>query len=198
MHPDPHFRWKDEAAVRDWVEQRGLAAIFVPGEGGPRVVHTPVTWHGEALRFHFSNRNIAMGEVDGRTALTVVSGPDHYISPGWYDAGPDAVPTWNYVAVEIEGPVRAMGREALTGQIDRLVEVHEGKLPEGRRWTRAKADPAKIEKMLNEITAYEQTVTAIRTTAKMNQNKPEAQRQRAAAALRTYGADAVADWMEGV
>ena len=115
MHPDPHFRWQDDEAVRRFVEERGFAAIFVAAAAGPRVVHTPVTWHGEALRFHFANRNIAKGEVDGARALTVVQGPDHYISPDWYGADERAeqVPTWNYLAIELEGPVQALGREAL-------------------------------------------------------------------------------------
>ena len=200
MHPDPHFRWNDDAAVRRFVERRGFAVIFVAAGGSPRVVHTPVTWHGEALRFHFSNGNIARGDVDGARALTVVQGPDHYVSPDWY-ASPAAggqVPTWNYVAVELEGPLRALGRDELIGQVERLAEVHEGRLAPKPAWTLDRLEEEKRDRMLQKITAYEQRVDAIRTTVKLNQNKPKAEREAAAAALAAHGQIEIADWMRAL
>ena len=80
---------------------------------GLRAVHVPVLLDGDRLRFHVSRGNAVHAALAaGARALFVATGPHAYISPEYYGLE-DRVPTWNYVAVELEGPVRRLGPEAL-------------------------------------------------------------------------------------
>ncbi len=53
-------------------------------------------------------------------ALIAVSGPDAYVSPDWYGAATDQVPTWNYVAVHLRGTLAALPVETLRAHVDAL------------------------------------------------------------------------------
>jgi transcriptional regulator len=196
MHPNRLFHWDDRDAIRDFVRQAGFGALFAATPDGPRVAHLPVVWlNDDTLGFHLSRGNGLTRHLDGATGLFTVQGPDAYVSPDWYGLGPDQVPTWNYVAVELEGRVAKMDRDALVAQIDALSHEQESRLAPKLEWTRAKTDPKKIEMMLNAIKGFTLEVQAWRGTLKLGQNKPQAAREYVAHQLDTLGRRAVAHWM---
>lgn len=174
MHPAKAFRWEDEAAMLAFVGSAGFARLFAQIPAGPRVAHAPVLVTAEGrLRFHLANANALTPHLDGLTALAVAEGPNAYVSADWYTDVRDAVPTWNYVAVEAEGPVTRLSRAELIDLLDLSAATFEPRV--GQRWTRAKMEPARFEAMLNAITGFELTVTALRGTAKLSQNKAGAE-----------------------
>jgi transcriptional regulator len=196
MHPNQAFRWENRAAMRAFVEQVAFGALFAATPDGPRVAHLPVTWDGDdRLTFHLARGNALTRHLAGATALFVATGPDAYVSPDWYGLDADQVPTWNYVAVELEGVVEPLDRDALVAQIDALAAEHEARLAPKPAWTRAKMDPRRFDAMLGGITGFSMRVQAWRGTTKLNQNKPEAARTAAADALEAQGRRAVAHWM---
>ena len=176
MHPDGCFDWNDEPAMRACVEQVGFAHIFVPTVDAPMVVHAPLVIAGDAFRFHVARRNRARPLLDGARVLASVVAGDAYVSPDWYDRRTDQVPTWNYVAVEIEGTARLLDEAALLAQIDRLSDVHEATLDPKPRWTRDKVSASSMKGMLAAIEAYEIGEVTMRGTRKLNQNKSAADR----------------------
>ncbi len=179
MHPDPAFRW-DEARARAFVAAEGFGALFAATPDGPRVAHVPVVTGADgSLRFHLARTNALAAHLASATALFVAQGPHAYISPQWYADGPDQVPTWNYVAVEVEGIVHPIDRAALREQIDALAMTYE---PEPQ-WSVDAMDPGKAEAMFDAILGFELVPTAWRSTAKLSQNKSPAIRARVAAAL---------------
>jgi transcriptional regulator len=200
MHPNPAFRIKaDSATERAMMEaliaEVGMGLIFAETPDGPRVGHVALYSTGDgAMQFHLANGNALTSYLSGNTALLVVNGPDSYISPDWYD-GADQVPTWNYLSIELEGPVRAMDRDGLIALLDDLSAVNEAKLEPKKPWTRDKMDPVKFDRMLGAITGFEMEVKAWRPTLKLSQNKPEADRLRAADALEQQGKRALAHFM---
>ena len=198
MHPNPMFRWEDVEAMRAFVTDVGFGSLFAATPDGPRVAHVPVVIEGDRLQLHLANGNGIARHLDGATGLFVVNGPDGYVSPDWYGLGPDEVPTWNYVVVELEGVIRKMDRERLTAQVDALSAGQEQRLAPKPAWTRAKADPAKIDRMMGAITGFEMTIQAWRGTMKLGQNKPEAARQAAADAMEATGRKAIAHLMRTV
>src|SRR5260221_944235 len=102
MHPAPAFAQNDRALVDACAAQRGFAVVSAVGERGPVAMHAPVLLQGGVLRFHASGMNPIVAALAARPwALAVVTGPDAYVSPDWYQAA-DQVPTWNYLAAEIE------------------------------------------------------------------------------------------------
>jgi transcriptional regulator len=193
MHSNPAFRWDDQATLRDFVREVGFGALFAMTPDGPRVAHAPAIWLDETiLGFHLARGNALARHLDGATALFVVQGPDAYISPNWYGLGPNQVPTWNYVAVELEGRITRMEQDDLVAQVDALSAEHEARLAPKQPWTRAKMDPALANKMLAAITGFRLEVTHWRGTNKLGQHKPEAARLATADALAAQGRQAMA------
>lgn len=196
MHPNAAFRWEDRDAMREFVRAAGFGALFAATPDGPRVAHVPVVFLGdETLGLHVARGNGIARHLDGAPALFTVQGPDAYVSPEWYGLGPDEVPTWNYVAVELEGRAVRMDRDALIAQIDALGHEQESRLAPKAEWTRAKVDSKRIDAMLNAIIGFRLEITAWRGTRKLGQNKPDDARLAAADALEGQGRRAIAHWM---
>lgn len=198
MHPHPAFRWEDRPAIRDLVRDIGFGTLFVATPDGPRVAQVPVVWlDADTLGLHVSRGNGLARHLDGATGLFSLLGPDAYVSPDWYDMGPDEVSTWNYVAVELEGMLVRMDDDGLLAQLDALAHEQERRLAPKPEWKRDKVDPAKIAKMLTAITGYRLEIKAWRGTRKLGQNKPDAARLAAADALEAQGRGAMAALMRG-
>lgn len=196
MHPHPAFRWEDRDAMRDMVRAIGFGALFAATPDGPRVAHVPVVWLDDnTIACHLARGNALTRHLDGATALFSVQGPDGYVSPDWYGQGPDEVPTWNYMAVELEGVVTRMDDDGLLAQSDALAAEHEARLAPKTPWTRDKMDPARVTQMLRGIVGFSMRVQAWRGTLKLAQTKPEAARLAAADGLAASGRHAIASAM---
>ena len=88
-----------------------------------------------------------------------------------------------------------MDREGLVGLLDDLSAVNEARLAPKTPWTRDKMDAGKFNRMLGAITGFDMEIRAWRPTFKLSQNKPEADRLRAADALEKSGRRALAHLM---
>ncbi len=195
MHPNPLYRHQDRALLEMLVDEVGFGMLFAQTPDGPRVAHVPFLWTGDgALQFHLARGNALTKHLDGATALAVINGPDGYISPRWY-ADQTQVPTWNYVAVELEGRVRRMDSDGLLGQITALSDKHEAQVAEGKPWTMDKLPEEKLRAMLSAIIGFELEVQGWRETIKLSQNKSGDERERLAAGLEAEGSPAIAQLM---
>lgn len=195
MHPNRRFHWQDREAMLAFMGEVSFAHIFAMTPEGPRVAHAPVvvTRTGN-LRFHLARSNALAAHLGGATAVASIAGPEAYISPDWYGTD-DQVPTWNYLAVEAEGPVRRLGEDDLVALLDDLSAAHEARLLPKKRWTRAKMTPGRFEAMLPAIHAFELEISALRGTYKLGQNKSAAEMAGAAAGLEASGKSEVAALM---
>ncbi|QNA85069.1 FMN-binding negative transcriptional regulator [Sphingomonas sp. So64.6b] len=188
MHPNPVFRPGDEAGMLDWAVGIGFAHIFVTTPDLPLVVHAPVVTVGERrLRFHVARANRATPHLDGARVLLSIAGAQGYITPNWYVAPGQQVPTWDYTAVEIDGVARACDDDALVEQLDRLAAIHEPRVIPENPWTRAKMDEDRFRAMLRAIIAFEVEIDGIRGTRKLSQNKSAADRAGVVAGLMRSG-----------
>lgn len=195
MHPNRRFHWDDRDALLAFVADVSFAHIFAATPDAPRVAHAPVVVTREGnLRFHLARSNGLARHLDGARAVVSIATPDAYISPDWYGTD-DQVPTWNYLAVEVEGPVRRLAETDLVALLDDLSAAHESRLLPKKPWTRAKMTPGRFEAMLPAIHAFELTVEALRGTDKMGQNKSAAEIEGAAAGLDGIGRGDVAALM---
>lgn len=195
MHPNAAFRWEDRDAMRAFAVEVGLGMLFLTTPDGPHVVHLPFVFlSDDRLGFHMARNNAIAPYLDGAEALFVVNGPDGYISPDYYGIA-DQVPTWNYIAIEMVGPVRKMDEAELLDQSDALSLQQELKLAPKPIWTRAKMADGMFEKMLRGIHGFEMEVTTWRSTRKLGQNKTEAVRLTAADGAAAAGNIAIADAM---
>lgn len=186
MHPNRAFAWEDRDAVLAFVADIAFATIAAANiaDEGPVLVHAPVLVAGpDRLLFHVSRGNRA--KLDGKRAIASVLGPDAYISPDWYGVE-DQVPTWNYLAVEAEGPLRRLEEAELAALLDGLSAAHEARLAPKPEWTRGKMTPGRFEVMLKAIIGYELQIEALRGTRKLGQNMGDAERLSVAANLAPY------------
>lgn len=195
MHPNSAFRTDDRALMESLIKEIGFAMVFATTPDGPRVAHAPIVWTGDgAVHFHLSRGNALTKHLDGMTALVVINGPEGYISPRWY-ADPEQVPTWNYIALELEGRVRRMDGDGLLSMLETLSARHEARVTEGKPWTIDKVPEAKLRGLLAGIVGFELEVQAWRPTLKLSQNKPSEERARVADGLDAQGSRALAELM---
>jgi transcriptional regulator len=187
MHPDHSFEWADPEAMVAFVQRVSFGTIFAAGPDGLFAVHAPVMADArDRLRFHISRSNRAAAALEGGRALLSCVGPDAYISPDWYGT-PDQVPTWNYLAVEAEGPLRRMEEVELIVLLDDLSAEQETRLARKAPWTRDKMDPRRFDAMLRAIVGYEMTIEALRGTRKLGQNRKPGELEGAVAGLEAAG-----------
>jgi transcriptional regulator len=195
MHPAPAFRHDDRALHEALIAEIGIGMVFATAPDGPRVAHTPLLSMGTgAVQFHLSRGNALTKHLHGMTALAVINGPDGYVSPRWY-ADPAQVPTWNYVALELEGPVRRLDQDGLLALLEALSAREEAKIVDGTPWTMDKMPDAKLRTMMAGIVGFEMDVLAWRPTFKLSQNKPAEERARVVAGLEAAGAPGIAQLM---
>ncbi len=195
MHPNSAFRHDDRALLESLIDEIGFGMVFAATPDGPRVAHTPLQWTSDgAVHFHLARGNSLTGHLDGMTALVVINGPDGYVSPRWY-GDPAQVPTWNYIALELEGRVRRMDQDGLTGLLETLTARQEVRVAGGAPWTMDKMPEGKLRDMLKGIVGFELEVQAWRPTFKLSQNKSAEERARAADGLEAQGSIAIAELM---
>ena len=168
-----------------------LAISRDEGAGGPLLSHIPflVSEDGAAVHAHLVRANpiariLAAGE---RPAVLAASGPDGYVSPDWYGPEPDQVPTWNYVAVHLRGTLRLRPEEALRPHLDALSARFEEALRPKAPWRTSKVSPDRLASMMRAIVPIELAVESVDGTWKLNRNKTDEVRLRAAKHMGTEG-----------
>jgi transcriptional regulator len=184
MHPNPAFRQSPRDRNLAFARQRGFGLLTVNGPDGPLAAHVPFQLSDDAatVDFHLARSNPIARAGLPMPALLAVAGPDAYVSPDWYDL-PDQVPTWNYVAVHLRGVLEPLPEDALRPHVDALSADHEGRITGKTPWTSAKMSEGAMPRMMRMILPFRMRVQAVDGTWKLNQNKPDAVRDRAADAL---------------
>ena len=199
MHPNPAFRAStdpgDPAQLHaDLIGEIGFGMVFLTTPDGPRVAHTPLVLRpGGRIAFHLARGNALTRHLDGTTALIVVNGPDGYVSARWYHDA-DQVPTWNYVALECEGPVRRIDHDGLIDLLATASARHEARI-DGAPWTMDKVSPPAMSRLTDAIVGFEMAVLGWRPTLKLSQNKRADERARVIAGLEGAGSSAIAALM---
>jgi len=191
MHPNPLYRTDDRQLCESLIEEIGFGMVFAQTPDGLRVAHTPLLSTGDgAVQFHLARGNALARHLEGATALIVVNGPDAYVSPRWY-ANRDTVPTWDYIALELEGRVRRMADEGLEAFLHAAILKHEGRL-DGAPWLAEESSEKVWAGLFRGIVGFELEVLAWRPTLKLSQNKTAEERARIADGLAAAGHAALA------
>ncbi|WP_049641515.1 FMN-binding negative transcriptional regulator [Candidatus Rhodobacter oscarellae] len=189
MHPNPAFRKPDTARNIAFARARGFGTLALNAEGGPLISHIPfvLAEDGGFVELHLVRSNPILRLLDApQPAVIAIPGPDSYISPDWYGID-DQVPTWNYVAVHLRGPLERLPQGELRGLLDRLAAHFEPRLAPKPPWIADKMTPEALEKLMRQIVPCRMQVEAINGTWKLNQNKDDDVRLRAADAVTARG-----------
>lgn len=181
--------------MRSLVAGRGFGLVLGAVDGRPVVAHAALLLEERTLRFHLSRANALTPVLEaGGTALVVVSGPDAYVSPDWYGLD-DQVPTWNYLSVEMEGPVAPLDDPAAAVLLDDLSAYFEARLAPKAPWAREKMTPGRFDALLQGIRAFKMRVERFEGTTKLSQNKPASAVEGVIEALEAAGSSEMARLM---
>lgn len=201
MHPNPIFREGATDRNLAFLRARSFGVLSVNGSPVPLMAHVPfvLSAKGDVARLHLVRSNPIARQVTQETpAVIAVSGPDSYISPDWYET-PDQVPTWNYIAVHIQGVLRPMPPAQLREDLAVLSAHFEGQLLPKPQWLMDKMDAEALTRMMRMILPFRFEVQAIEGTWKLNQNKTTEMRRAASDAVAQHGlgmeVERLADWM---
>jgi transcriptional regulator len=192
MYNPAHFEEENPQVLHRLMEQHPLATLVTLGSQGLHATQLPLFHDCSAggfgvLRGHMAKANPQWSDLaPGVQALTIFTGPQHYISPNWYPSKAEhakVVPTWNYVVVHARGSVRVIHDAAwLKKNVGELTAAHEAAFP--NPWTIEAAPDGFINHMVKAIVGIELVIESLEGKWKASQNRPEADRLGVLAALR--------------
>ena len=185
MYLPSAFRQDDLAELHAQMQASPFALLTSAGAAGVQASHLPLLLAPEDGEFgtlygHFARANPHWRDLQGGAeALAVFSGPDAYISPGWYPAKAEhgkVVPTWNYIAVHARGPVELIDDpQRLLGIVGRLSDRHEAGRP--RPWAVDDAPREYLDAMLRAIVGFALPIHRLEGKWKLGQNRSAADQQ---------------------
>lgn len=188
MHPNPTYRRTPNDRAIVFVRDRAFGQITMNGPGGLLASHVPVLLSDDAatLDLHLVRSNPILHTLTNpQPVLLAITGPDGYVSPDWYGVD-DQVPTWNYIAVHLRGTLEKLNQDQIRDVLDRQSAHFETQLPK-TPWTTQKMTPEVLEKMMRQIVPCRITISEIQSTFKLNQNKQDDVRLRAADGMEISG-----------
>jgi transcriptional regulator len=178
LYQPAHGRFQASDAEQELARLAAVApaTLVTLSAGGLVASVLPMVFHPgpRVLRGHLARVNPQWRDITpGVAALVLFAGPEAYVTPGWYETkrrtGRD-VPTWNYVTVQVRGPITIHEDEPwLLDHLRVLVDRHEATRtepwsiddpPEGYIATNAKA-----------IVGLELAILSIDAKRKLSQNR---------------------------
>lgn len=188
----------DIRQVRQLVQEHPWATMvsYVPGRG---VVasHYPMLLDEPAGReqagddeivlvSHVGRPDEQLHELGAHECMIIVSGPQGYVSPGWYGSSP-AVPTWDFAVAHLYGTPEILTDSENLDVLNRLVERFERPLPEPFLMRRTLENAEYAERIVHGTVGFRMRVSRIEAKNKMHQDKPPEVVARVTQALRAPG-----------
>lgn len=174
MYIPKQFKINDMEEVREFVQQNSFASLITTNKGKPIATHLPMQLIKENDEYYVTG-HMAYGNpqwqtfIDTEEVLVMFQGPHTYVSSSWYEQ--ENVPTWNYQAVHIYGPVRLLDVEELKQDLIKLLEKYEKHRESPVLW--GTLSPSLVEKELKGIIGFKIHVKEIQAAYKMSQNRSE-------------------------
>jgi transcriptional regulator len=187
VHPNPAFRNESRDRHLAFARDRGFGTLAVNAPDGPLLSHVPFLLDagGATADLHLVRSNPIARLADGPVVIAV-QGPDGYVSPDWYEVA-DQVPTWNYVAVPLRGHLERLPDSAMRDMLERQSAAFEARLAPKPAWTLDKMSEPALARMMRQIVPFRLRIDSVDGTWKLNQNKDEAARLRAAGRIASSG-----------
>ncbi|WEG08685.1 FMN-binding negative transcriptional regulator [Microbacterium horticulturae] len=191
MRPNPDYALEDVERIRDLVRENPWATMItsVPGRG---IVasHYPMLLDEEAdgivLLSHVGRPDERLHELGAHETLVIVSGPQGYISPGWYRTSP-AVPTWDFAVAHLYGVAEILSDEDNLSVLERLVDRFEDALPVPFRMNGTLENAEYAARIVHGTVGFRMRVTRFEAKEKMSQDKSPGVVRNIVDALRAEG-----------
>jgi transcriptional regulator len=191
MYTPRYFAEESKEILHGLIREHSFGILVTGGEPGLQATHLPFLLDDEAespavLRGHVARANPQWQALaTGEEVLAIFRGAHAYVSPSTY-VTPEAVPTWNYVAVHVYGRPRLIDDQ---GSLLTLVTRLSARYEEGRAqpWSPAKVSAGFVSAKLAGIVGFELPIERIVGKRKLSQNLVREDRMAAAEALAASG-----------
>lgn len=189
MHPAPSFHYDDKGEALAFMAAHPFATVAVNGEAGPVMALVPLVIDSDAKSVlgHVARANPfwKAARYNECKAVAVFHGADAYVSPSNYPSKAEhgkAVPTWNYMAVEIRGRITL---ETQVGAMMPYLVALTDKMEAHRElpWQVSDAPEEYIANLSRGIVGFSLEIEDITYVRKLSQNKSDADKQGVIAAL---------------
>lgn len=187
MYVPKHFSEQDANTLFRLISDYSFGTLITCADHRPAITHLPFIVDSNqgqqgVLLGHFAKANSHWRTIGVDTRGTAVFlGPHSYISPNWYEDRAQ-VPTWNYTAVHVMGPVQLVTEaDQVLDIVTRLTEFNES--TQSAPWQVDNARP-NLEKMLNAIVGFRIPIEDIQGKYKLSQNRTRADQAGVVQALR--------------
>lgn len=175
MYIPKQFSVTDRQQIVQFVKENSFGILVSNVDGVPAATHIPMLVKELddgtlLLRGHIAKANAQWKHLHDRKALAIFHGPHAFISNKWYET-PNAVSTWNYVAVHMHGFLRLI--EDVEQFMQLLMETEQfygGDVQQN--------DTSYVESLMKAIVGFEMKVTGIEGNWKLSQHHPKERRQK--------------------
>ena len=168
------YKNENQEEIIDFLQKNSFGILINQHNGNIAATHIPLELEikengKQFLVGHISKENPQWQsfENDDRI-LAIFSGANTYISPSWYDH--ENVPTWNYVAVHVQGKIKIIEGQKVINSLKKLVDKYESEVD----------NPTKIEDYSKKtmlqtrgIVGFEIEISKIDAVKKMSQNRDD-------------------------
>lgn len=192
------YQARSAAQVQMLIRLHPIAILTTNGTAAPWATHVPIVAPPDAVERDGDALSEMVGDVywghlnaanphasslaDGQCAKLIFSGAGSYISPGLYEPSSDVSPTWDFMAVHVEGVL-----ELVTEEDQRLMIVGrtaaEFEREFGMQW---EVDGSRdyFRSIVGGVLGFTITLTKVDAMLKLSQERSTAERCR------------IATWME--
>jgi transcriptional regulator len=168
------YRNGNRSEILRFIEEKSFAILVNQSNDKINATHIPLFIEESnenqlVLSGHISKLNPQSEnfEENGKV-LAIFSGAHSYVSSSWYDY--EEVPTWNYLAVHLEGKIEILNEEQKLLHLENLTNKYE-KNSENPISTKSLSE--KTMRQSNGIIAFNIIVENIDAVKKLSQNKSE-------------------------
>ena len=165
---------ENRSKILRFIEENSFAILVNQSNDKINATHIPLFIEESAnnklvLSGHISKLNPQSENfAENGTVLAIFSGAHSYISSSWYDY--EEVPTWNYMAVHVEGKIEILNEEQKLLHLENLVNKYE---KNSEKPISTKSLSKETMHQANGILAFNIIVTNIDAVKKLSQNKSE-------------------------
>jgi transcriptional regulator len=183
MYTPPVFRDDDVESIRATMRAARLAHLVTATSTGLVASPLPLFLDESEGRYGVLYGHVAKANPHWRSepigeGLAIFMGPEAYVSPSWYATKQETgkvVPTWNYVAVQAQGPVEFFhDADRLLDVVTRLTNIHKGQ--RSTPWAVDDAPADFVASQLRGIVGVRMVITQLTGKRKMSQNRNAADR----------------------
>jgi transcriptional regulator len=178
MYTPKAYAVRDAALIEDMLEGLTFGCLVSAGPDGISATHMPFLYDAERriLAGHMARANPHHGQAGGGASLAIFQGVNGYISPSWYASKAvdgRVVPTWDYEAVHVHGPLAWRDDEAwLRSHLTQMTDRFEAGRAEPWAFTDAPEDY--VQGLFGHLIGFELGIESVEAKRKLSQNRPDA------------------------